>query len=504
MTDIISPEAGHELFGDEIDLELHKSFDMRGPGSFDPTEWMPISAPDFAGDLLADVSGATLTTELEAMGSMEDDPFLWPDDNTVDISEGLQSSGWPATPTSQASEDIPEQQSLEQLMAENARLKALLKSQNRTPSPVQTYSAPKTPPKKISLPQTPRTTPGKRTVRYSPYNETEMSPEALAIAQRVGPIEAMWGAGTPRPQSRFPSPAAIHKAKSTSKRAPAKRPTTIINKVNNSNKVTKVTKATKATKATKKTHQHTAPTHTPAGSGPLRSLQELYAAPFVTLTQEEKALILLPLLQGFDPVTGEQRSQPGTLGLMTQLSTLNKVMNADSGATPAPDNDSAFDETPALDVNNTLNIDPNAYIGNAFNSYQPTNTNGVFDETLTSNYNTGFVATPAMASQDIFNKDANAYNGNGFNGYSPEAEGLLYGTSNGRFGINNHIDLDGGLDNNNLGMAMGAFGTSPTINMGTLDMVQEATAELSNGYATSRQNEALERAAMLHQAGRRR
>ncbi|KAH8733231.1 hypothetical protein GQ44DRAFT_721437 [Phaeosphaeriaceae sp. PMI808] len=44
-----------------------------------------------------------------------------------------------------------------------------------------------------------------------------------------------------------------------------------------------------------------------------RSVKELYAAKWGTLTQEEKSCLLLPLLEGIDPATGEKWAEAGSM-----------------------------------------------------------------------------------------------------------------------------------------------------------------------------------------------
>jgi hypothetical protein len=71
---------------------------------------------------------------------------------------------------------------------------------------------------------------------------------------------------------------------------------------------TKVTKKTK-TSSTSAPHQRTVSAPSPND----RTLKELYNASFLSLTQDEKTRLVLPLFQGVDPNTGLHVASPGTL-----------------------------------------------------------------------------------------------------------------------------------------------------------------------------------------------
>ncbi|KAL1793725.1 hypothetical protein ACET3X_008707 [Alternaria dauci] len=87
-------------------------------------------------------------------------------------------------------------------------------------------------------------------------------------------------------------------------RAP-KAKTSVSAKVAPKPKVTKVKKPAKPAKAHKRTVS--------APSGAPRSVQTLYTLPWSQLSQEEKGLLLLPLLQGIDPNTGDKINEAGSL-----------------------------------------------------------------------------------------------------------------------------------------------------------------------------------------------
>ncbi|CAN9217202.1 unnamed protein product [Alternaria alternata] len=76
-------------------------------------------------------------------------------------------------------------------------------------------------------------------------------------------------------------------------------------------KTTQKPRVTKAKKTTKPEKPHKRTVSAPS-SGP-RSVQTLYTLPWSHLSQEEKGLLLLPLLQGIDPNTGEKIGEAGSL-----------------------------------------------------------------------------------------------------------------------------------------------------------------------------------------------
>ncbi|KAF1850831.1 uncharacterized protein K460DRAFT_391240 [Cucurbitaria berberidis CBS 394.84] len=695
MSEILSPRLDHELFEDGIDLELHRAFDMYGmldteaaiseyvqptnqpindlPATSIETEalsdteypsypqdinWAALTRQDSVDNLPGDPSGTSFANEGVSGVS---DPARFFDWGAVNMEQpgDLQDANWPTPPTPQGSEDLPAGSgegslvvdqatetlpgtpSVEDLLAENARLKALLGSQNASPTPAQTAKPPKTPPRKASLPKTPRSTPRKRSgprgTSRSPIGKPDrpLKGAALAISLQKGPIESMWSAGTspderlaiqqrmvppppqyvprcqqarkspsanlassvetgdptaahldqmialcnepvqvsavdfltqppqvaatpsPQPASyqdnsfafadlensqgdeelspenalllreliegaqydqdifsqsvqpmqafdpitpsravqrtpdqmpqashrqtfpqhpqgglieyggytyspasnnginavappQFPtsSPAATPntptpapKTKTqTTKRAPAKRAPA------------KSTPAAtnKVTKATKKTHKRTTSTPSPAANGRQRSLQELYKAQFITLSKEEKARLLLPLLQGIDPVTGLQTGRPGTLGMASSLSAFNQGLT------------NGYVAAPAMDMGSDMNFGNHIGMGNDMN--------------VGNHIGMGL--------------------GDGMNMNNDMGMGMGMGMSGGmNLGNNFAMPMGGGVFDMDNG---GGMGTN------AYNMAQEAAAELGNGYAMNRQSEALERAAMLQTMGKRR
>jgi hypothetical protein len=94
--------------------------------------------------------------------------------------------------------------------------------------------------------------------------------------------------------SRAPAKARAHKAQPAVKAKASPKP-----------KVSKVVKTTKPAR----THKRT----TSAPFGVPRRVQELYNLPWSHLSQEEKGLLLLPLLQGIDPNTGAKIDEAGSI-----------------------------------------------------------------------------------------------------------------------------------------------------------------------------------------------
>ncbi|CAN9140465.1 unnamed protein product [Alternaria alternata] len=120
-----------------------------------------------------------------------------------------------------------------------------------------------------------------------------------------GSIETLWrpliGSDTINPAL----PATPTPSRAPTKHRAPKRKTSMSVKTTQKPRVTKAKKITKPEKAHKRTVS--APS-----SGP-RSVQTLYTLPWSHLSQEEKGLLLLPLLQGIDPNTGEKIGEAGSL-----------------------------------------------------------------------------------------------------------------------------------------------------------------------------------------------
>ncbi|RII10868.1 hypothetical protein CUC08_Gglean006869 [Alternaria sp. MG1] len=131
-----------------------------------------------------------------------------------------------------------------------------------------------------------------------PVDLTSSSPSSGTIETLWRPLIGLDTINAALPDTPTPSRAP------TKHRAP-KAKTSMSVKTTQKPRVTKAKKTTKPEKAHKRTVS--APS-----SGP-RSVQTLYTLPWSHLSQEEKGLLLLPLLQGIDPNTGERISEAGSL-----------------------------------------------------------------------------------------------------------------------------------------------------------------------------------------------
>lgn len=261
------------------------------------------------------------------------------------------------------------------VLLENARLKALVSNMSTrignltsalaatTPKPTQT-----TPPRK-------RTAPREEDNGASP---SKCACPATPTPSRImpGPIEAMWSPGVTPEQRRAMYDRGIGLSTPTS--VPASSPTANFKtsfppqgkfapKKPRAPAHKKATATKKAPKTTKKQQKSTGSTSSfdPIGidlrnvdiaafSVPQerpedqRPIQELYSANFMSLPLSDKARLLLPLLRGVDPATGQKFSEPGTLGLQIQAPKASTL-------TPAPTTDpnveqSALLNDPAFDA----------------------------------------------------------------------------------------------------------------------------------------------------------
>jgi hypothetical protein len=239
---------------------------------------------------------------------------------------------------SSVAEGHPGEPSRKEVMAENTRLKAMVEEMNTRLGKAQTKTTHKTPSVKTQS-NRPQTTPHKRRAsRVADFNPSPSkrprSKTPTLVNMPQGPIEAMWSPGVTPEQRR-----AMHKQLTSS---PAANTNTSIAAP------TRKLSAKKArTPAPKKTgkqvkaqpqqaqyqHQSTSPFSslpTPTATGaPVSSAQQascsnarpisvLYKENFMSLTMEEKARLLFPLLQGIDPETGEKWTECGTLALEAQ------------------------------------------------------------------------------------------------------------------------------------------------------------------------------------------
>lgn len=252
------------------------------------------------------------------------------------------------------------------VLLENARLKALVSNMSTrfltsalaatTPYPTQT-----TPPRKRTAPREEDNgaSPSKRACPATPTPSKIMP----------GPIEAMWSPGVTPEQRRAMYDSGIGLSTPTS--VPASSPTAnsktsfpsqgkFAPKKPRAPAHKKATATKKAPKTTKKQQKSTGSTSSfdPIGIDlynvdiaaftvpqerpeDQRPIQELYSANFMSLPLSDKARLLLPLLRGVDPATGQKFSEPGTLGLQIQAPKASTL-------TPAPTTDPCSPRTQSL------------------------------------------------------------------------------------------------------------------------------------------------------------
>lgn len=193
MTDLLSPNLDFELFGDSQLVQLDNFFDPNTFVGFDmaATGFMEAGCNVFNDDTLEHADSSSIGA-LEYPGGLQGSD--WDDLLTFQESEKLpadaEEEGLSASPAAVVCQATP---SMKDAMAEIARLNTLVDSMQPSLVPAQTKTAPQTPPKRRSHPKTPQMTLRNRVTKASPRNWGPMSPEALAISKRVGPIEAMWG-----------------------------------------------------------------------------------------------------------------------------------------------------------------------------------------------------------------------------------------------------------------------------------------------------------------------
>lgn len=193
---------------------------------------------------------------------------------------------------------------------------------------------PKTPPQHVQK-KRPQTTPRKR--KSSNVVDLDISPTKRS---NPGPIEAMWSPGM-NPNARRAIPQAIPPPPPTYSSSPAANNITTLTPARKPAPKKARTPAAKRTPAVKKTTQQpqrpqkaqkqhqravsnpalaTAPSAgapkflTPqAPRNKQRTVAQLYVAQWGTLDQQEKARLLLPMLQGIDPLTGKKFAKAGSM-----------------------------------------------------------------------------------------------------------------------------------------------------------------------------------------------
>ena len=255
-------------------------------------------------------------------------------------------------------------------------------------------------------------------------------------------------------------------------------------------KTTQKPRVTKAKKTTKPEKAHKRTVSAPS-SGP-RSVQTLYTLPWSHLSQEEKGLLLLPLLQGIDPNTGEKIGEAGSLlpPPSFEMVTDDVFGTGDDGTNfmdkPSPLSTSSSTTTRIDLTGDDFDLSDKDIV--VFRACQAFN---IQHEAQKKN------ALPTVSdfSFDIPDFEFDETNWDIFDNFMPATQGLGGPTSNGVVG-NSIRKVTTANDNSNTDSAL----KLPDI-MGTgLGQMPVPSGE----YGRKRQQEALVRNAMLRAAGRRR
>jgi hypothetical protein len=235
--------------------------------------------------------------------------------------EGFQQLGWYSPPASEyaeslqgdseemalpvrsATEDLPASPPVENLAAENAHLKVMVMAMSERLAQLEAAVALKAPAQSqpVHLPVTPR----KRRVSRVDILASPPSKRSLPTTPRsIGPIEAMWSPGVTAEQrqviatsSAFPAAGMSSPGSMMGHQTSTSTPAATLS----------ATLAPKRKQAVKKRcalRVQKTPALKKAPSHKVRPVNELYDLNFATLGAEEKASVLLPLLEGIDPFTG--------------------------------------------------------------------------------------------------------------------------------------------------------------------------------------------------------
>ncbi|EOA89502.1 hypothetical protein ACJQWK_09202 [Exserohilum turcicum] len=321
---------------------------------------------------------------------------------------------------------------------------------------------------------------------------TAVSP--IEVSESMGPIEQLWrpimGYSPPaklpprQPKPRTPRKPDSSKVKSTASKPGPKPGSKSSSKPSPKPKVTKVTK-----KRTSATQKRTAAAPVPRE----RSIQELYNAAWDSLTQEEKGRLLLPLLQGINPDTGVKVTEASTLlpppdfaAIGANMATTNHALPSSSPTVKSTSSDFSYSSYNTDAEYDAIGADYSPPTMSSHPSFTSTSTS------TSASIDTDFATTTAAALQ--------AYNSS--HGYMRSTNDVTFGnsfdcfdgfspaTTADDFGVEvNHRHVDRGLG--------GPFGNgmiSDPIHMPAPPSV----------YGCTRQQEALERSAMLRAQGRRR
>jgi hypothetical protein len=277
----------------------------------------------------------------------------------------------------------------------------------------------------------------------------------------------------------------------TPSRAPAKHrapkaKTSMAVKTTQKPSVTKTKKITKPGKAHKRTVS--APSSEP------RSVQTLYTLPWSHLSQEEKGLLLLPLLQGIDPNTGEKIGEAGSLLPPPSFEMVtDDVFGTGDDGTNFMDKPSPLSTSSSAATTTTIDLTGDDYdlsdkdiavfrVCQAFNIQHEAQKKSALPTVSDFNF-------------DMPDFEFDEINWDIFDNFMPTTQGLCGPTTSGIVG-NSIRKVTTVNDNGNTGRASNLPGMMST-GLGQMPVP-------SGEYGRKRQQEALGRNAMLRAAGRRR
>ncbi|KAF2026092.1 hypothetical protein EK21DRAFT_92732 [Setomelanomma holmii] len=332
MSATYTPDLEGELFGGPVGDDNNSDFNdaFQGGDVFD-YDTASATPPALAAEVVDNLPAQDLepvSSEMQAQDAFQHLDFdavaaYQPGDDLQDVAGDNRSA---------IAHDL--EPSKEDLLNENAHLKAMLMaSMGITPLQATQYGPAKTPPRQTP-PKRPQTTPRKR--KTATVTDIDISPSKKV---NPGPIEAMWSPGVGS-DNRRAIQETIASPQQTYSSSPAANNITAPTPVPKATPKKARTPAAKRTPATKKTAQQPqrpqragkyqrakfdpavpgvttasvlalSTSQTPGNQQ--RSMTELYDARWGAMDQYEKARILLPMLQGLDPLTGKKVAKPGRM-----------------------------------------------------------------------------------------------------------------------------------------------------------------------------------------------
>ncbi|KAG9195850.1 hypothetical protein G6011_00971 [Alternaria panax] len=325
-----------------------------------------------------------------------------------------------------------------------------------------------------------------------PVELVSLSPEVTDVltaplsSHSSGAIEALWRPLVGLNPAKVAMPDPPTPTLAPFKRRGSKAKTLVSIKATPKPKVTKIKKTAKPAKS----HNRTVS----APSGAPRSVQALYKLPWSHLTQEEKGILLLPLLQGIDPTTGRKIGEAGSL---LPPPTFEMVANdifgtGDDGAmfmeTPTPLYTSSPAATTTIDLTGD-NVDVSDTDAAVFRACQAFNIQHDLEKKKSS------LSTVPGFNFGIPDFTFEETNWDVFADFLPAEQGLGGSCCKGALG-NSIEEPTTTIENGNVG------GASHVPKMAGSGLGQMPTP--SGDYGRKRQQEALQRNVMLRAAGRRR